>query len=146
MCQGRKQRLKGNGHLIWKMTGILIHSWYIKPLRNWVDDHPLLWSEIRTVNDLRCKSLLGFVNDYLASRPSCLGANTILSWNSKQPVFNGCFNWMILNHYMKNWCFTKHPLKTGCLGFQALICQGTLGCTSNSVPMVFSWCSLYKDS
>ena len=31
---------------------------------------------------------------------------------------NGCFNLMIRNLYMKNWCFTKHPLKNGCLGFQ----------------------------
>ena len=43
-----------------------LFNWYIKPLRNWVDHvdhHPLLWSEIRTVNELRCESLLGFVND-----------------------------------------------------------------------------------
>ena len=39
-------------------------------------------------------------------------------WNSKQPVFYGCFNWMIPNHYIKNGCFTKHPLKNGCLGYQ----------------------------
>ena len=40
------------------------------------------------------------------------------AWNSKQPVFYGCFNWMIPNHYIKNGCFTKHPLKHGCLGYQ----------------------------
>ena len=40
------------------------------------------------------------------------------TWNSKQPVFNECFNWMIPNHYIKNGCLTKHPLKTGCLEFQ----------------------------
>ena len=40
------------------------------------------------------------------------------SWNSKQPCFIGCFSWMIPNLYIKNVCFTKHPLKTGCLGFQ----------------------------
>ena len=28
-------------------------------------------------------------------------------------------NWMIPNLYIGNGCFTKHPLKTGCLGFQA---------------------------
>jgi len=36
----------------------------------------------------------------------------------KQPVFYGCFNWMIPNHYIKNGCFTKHPLKNCCLGYQ----------------------------
>ena len=40
------------------------------------------------------------------------------SWNSKQPVLYGCFNWMIPNHYIRNGCFTKHPLKNGCLGYQ----------------------------
>ena len=40
------------------------------------------------------------------------------AWSSKQPVLNGCFNWMIPNHYMKNWCFTKHPFKTRLFGFQ----------------------------
>ena len=35
-------------------------------------------------------------------------------WNSKEPVFYWCFNWMIPNHYIKNGCFTKHPLKHGC--------------------------------
>ena len=40
------------------------------------------------------------------------------TWNSKQPVFYGCFNWMIPNHYIKRGCFTKHPLKSGCLGCQ----------------------------
>ena len=33
-------------------------------------------------------------------------------------VFNGCFNWMIPNHYIKNSCFTKHPLKDSCWGYQ----------------------------
>ena len=42
----------------------------------------------------------------------------IYTWNSKQPVFYGCFNWMIPNHYIKNGCFTKHPLKNGGLGYQ----------------------------
>ena len=40
---------------------------------------------------------------------------------SKQPVFNGCFNWMIPNHYIKNGCFTKHPLKNGCLRYQVYV-------------------------
>ena len=42
----------------------------------------------------------------------------IHAWNPKQPDFYGCFNWMIPNLYLGNGCFTKHPLKTGCLGFQ----------------------------
>ena len=40
------------------------------------------------------------------------------SWNLKHPFINGCFNWMIQNLYIGNGCFTKHPFKTGCLGFQ----------------------------
>ena len=32
--------------------------------------------------------------------------------------FCGCFNWMIPNHYITNCCFTKHPLKNGCLGYR----------------------------
>ena len=43
------------------------------------------------------------------------------TWNSKQPVFYGCFNWMIPNHYIKNGCFTKHPLQNGCLGYQVFM-------------------------
>ena len=44
-----------------------------------------------------------------------------VTWNSKQPVFYGCFNGKIPNHYIKNGCFTKHPFKTGCLEFQVHI-------------------------
>ena len=46
---------------------------------------------------------------------------SVSTWNSKQPVLYGCFNWMIQNLYTGNGCFTKHPLKTGCLEFQAYI-------------------------
>ncbi len=35
----------------------------------------------------------------------------IYTWNSKQPVRYGCFNWMIKNLYMGNGCLTKHPFK-----------------------------------
>ena len=35
--------------------GIYLNPYY------WVDDHHLLWSEIRTVRELRCESRLGFV-------------------------------------------------------------------------------------
>ena len=45
----------------------------------------------------------------------------IPTWYPKQPLFNGCFSWMIPNLYSKNGCFTKHPLKNGCLGYQVLI-------------------------
>ena len=34
------------------------------------------------------------------------------------PVFYGCFNWMIPNHYIENGCFTKHPQKNSCLGYK----------------------------
>ena len=30
----------------------------------------------------------------------------IYTWKLKQPVFSGCFSWMIPNVYMKNGCFT----------------------------------------
>ena len=30
-----------------------------------------------------------------------------------------CFSWMIPNLYLGSGCCTKHPLKNGCLGFQA---------------------------
>ena len=50
----------------------------------------------------------------------------ICAWNSKQPVFYGCFNWMIQNLYMGNGCFTKHPFINGCLEFQVGICLGIL--------------------
>ena len=41
-----------------------------------------------------------------------------ISWNLKQPLTNGCFNWMIPNLYIENGCFTKHPFINGCLGVQ----------------------------
>ena len=46
---------------------------------------------------------------------------SILAWNPKQPDFYGCFNWMIPNLFLGNGYFTKHPFKTGCLGFQVEI-------------------------
>ena len=45
----------------------------------------------------------------------------ISPWNSEQPVFYGCFNWMIQIFYMGNGCFTKHPFINGCLEFQVLV-------------------------
>ena len=45
----------------------------------------------------------------------------LCTWNPKQPFINGCFNWMIANLYIGNGCFTKHPIFTGCLGFQVAI-------------------------
>ena len=43
------------------------------------------------------------------------------TWNLKRLFINGCFSWMIPNLYIKNGGFTKHPFKTGCLGFQVNI-------------------------
>ena len=40
------------------------------------------------------------------------------TWNLKHLFINGCFSWKIPNLYIKNGGFTKHPFKTGCLGFQ----------------------------
>ena len=45
----------------------------------------------------------------------------ITSWNLNHPFIYGCFNWMIQNLYIGNGCFTKHPFKTGCLGFQVIL-------------------------
>ena len=45
----------------------------------------------------------------------------ITTWNPKHPLFNGCFSWMIPNLCIENCCFTKHPLKHGCLGFQVYV-------------------------
>ena len=50
----------------------------------------------------------------------------ILNWNPKQPFINGCFNWMIPNLYIGNGCFTKHPFKTGCLGYQVKVVRHEL--------------------
>ena len=44
-----------------------------------------------------------------------------LTWNLKHLFINGCFNWMVPDLYLGNGCFTKHPFKTGCLGYQAYI-------------------------
>ena len=38
--------------------------------------------------------------------------------NRTQTESNGCFNWMIPDLYLGNACFSKHPFKTGCLGYQ----------------------------
>ena len=47
-------------------------------------------------------------------------ADNFLPGNLKQPFLAGCFNWMIPNLYLENGSFTKHPFKTGCLGFQVV--------------------------
>ena len=43
-------------------------------------------------------------------------------------------NWMILNLYIGNGCFTKRPFLTGCLGYQGgmLNFQGVNLCFSGS--------------
>ena len=43
------------------------------------------------------------------------------TWNLKHSFISGCFSWMIQNLYIGNDCFTKHPFKTGCLGFQVYL-------------------------
>ena len=51
-----------------------------------------------------------------------------------EPVFYGCFNWMIPNLYIKNGCSTKHPLKNGCLVYQEhdKSAYPFAGCTASS--------------
>ena len=44
--------------------------------------------------------------------------SAVCTWNLKHLFINGCFNWMIPNHYIRNGCFTKHPFKSGCSGYQ----------------------------
>ena len=60
--------------------------------------------------------------------------------------FYGCFNWMIPKHYIKNGCFTKHPLKNSCLGYQAITKtppENQYG-TQNGGLWVGRWFSLSK--
>ena len=45
----------------------------------------------------------------------------LFSWNLKHPFISGCFNWMIPILYIGNGCFTKHPIKNGCLEYQVLV-------------------------
>ena len=63
--------------------------------------------------------MIQLLNAYSKLSKGDVEARKIATWNSKQPVLYGCFNWMIPNLYMGNGCLTtKHPLKTGCLEFQ----------------------------
>ena len=62
-------------------------------------------------------------------RDDCIGKTTRIgigktllimsTWNPKHPFISGCFNWMIPILYIGNGCFTKHPIKNGCLEYQA---------------------------
>ena len=70
VCQGRSTPYIGGGHPTRNRESL----WLYKPPYCWVDDHPLLWSEIRTVNELRCwigtgnaGFHYGFTRLYLAS-------------------------------------------------------------------------------
>ena len=49
----------------------------------------------------------------------------IHAWYPKHQFLNGCFNWMIPNLYIKNGCFTKHPLKNGLFRVPGWICCST---------------------
>ena len=73
-----------------------------------------MYAKCRVTNEkhLGC---LGYIGDY---------TTRVYTWNRKQPFINGCFNWMIPNLYVKNGCFTKHPLQNGCLGYQVGIING----------------------
>ena len=65
---------------------------------------------------IKVKSFLSF----FGHRPGRL-PRFIITWNLKHLFIDGCFNWMIPNHYIVNGCFTKHPFKIGCSGYQVLI-------------------------
>ena len=79
---------------------------------------------------LQSKCYVCLFKKHHAREKDCDASKVSLSkldtWNSKQPFFIGCFSWMIPNLYIKNGCFTKHPLKTGCLGFQVRMLLVTL--------------------
>ena len=57
------------------------------------------------------------------------------TWNLKHLFITGCFNWMIPNLYIGNGCFTKHPFKTGCLGYQEWVNNEVDNPTSTPQPM-----------
>ena len=78
---------------------------------------PTLSHEVTVRPSFFCWWILGCVSHFETTTETyCwFSAST---WNLKHPIINGCFNWMIPNHYLKHCCFTKHPLKTGCLGYQ----------------------------
>ena len=62
------------------------------------------------------KTLTGWRLFSLPNRLFTIGWLPGTRWPSIE--INGCCNWMIQNLYIGNGCFTKHPFKTGCLGFQ----------------------------
>ena len=77
--------------------------------RNWS-----LWSSSRLV---QLQSYVDHTSEWI-SLPDTFQLQKRHAWNPKQPDFYCCFNWMIPNLYLGNGCFTKHPFKSGCLGFQ----------------------------
>ena len=44
----------------------------------------------------------------------------IITYYYLEPETSVCFIWMIPDLYLGNGCFTKHPFKTGCLGYQGV--------------------------
>ena len=62
-----------------------------------------------------------------------LGIHTV---NLKHPLQSGCFNLMIPNLYMKNGCFTKHPLKQWLFGVPGI--KYTIWYGSN-FPLLMPW-------
>ena len=57
----------------------------------------------------------------LAAEGKELQQKKMETFNETSAPKNGCFNGMIPDHHMENGCFTKHPLKMGCLGYQVYI-------------------------
>ena len=63
-----------------------------------------------------------FQKEDMFRRRWCMTHTHICIYLELEHLFiNGCFNWMIPNHYMKDCCFTKHPFNNGCLGYQVYI-------------------------
>ena len=75
------------------------------------DDYEVEARDNATTNTVRCCLFRTLLTHVLY----------IYTWDLKHPFINGCFKWMIPNLYIENGCFTKHPLKNGCLGFQVYI-------------------------
>ena len=111
----------------WITTTSQIHVSYQKVVskcfESGIPSNGLVWLGIWRWNnspDKMVNSVMKGFPPQLSLRLS-LHAHVWYTWNPKEPFINGCFNWVILNHYIKNCCFTKHPFKNGCLEFEVPI-------------------------
>ena len=66
---------------------------------------PLLSKSVNKFFEIT-RQLLGLMGHNYSHQST---TKALIPWYLKHPFINGCFNWMIPNHYMKNCCFTKQP-------------------------------------